>query len=106
MGGHKNKYLKQSRLAKIVSFPKGHFIRNRQRPLTPLMIQTLKLACHKQYMGVTFGPADIKGSVITLINRGLIASYTVHQKGDYQLTWYVTQQAINMLEDVGVKISS
>lgn len=92
-------------MAKILSFPKGHFIKNRQRPLTPLMIDTLKIACYKQYRGVSFGPRDIKGSVITLINRGLIATHTVNQRGDYQLTWYVTQQAINMLEEVGVKIS-
>jgi hypothetical protein len=69
------------------------------------MIQTLQRACNKQYMGVSFGPRDIKGSVISLINRGLIASHVVHQKGDYLLTWYVTPQAISMLEEVGVKVS-
>jgi hypothetical protein len=89
-------------LTKILSFPKGHFIRNRQRPLTPLMIHTLKIACDKQYKGVLFGPRDIKGSVITLINRGLIACHTTVDKDGHQLTWYVTQQAINMLEEVGI----
>jgi hypothetical protein len=94
------------KVAKILSFPKGYFKRNRQRPLTPLMIRTLKIACDKQCKGVLFGPQDIKGSVTTLINRGLIACHSTVDKNGYQFTWYVTQQAINMLEEVGVKISS
>ncbi|MDB5223134.1 MAG: hypothetical protein JWN83_1801 [Chitinophagaceae bacterium] len=68
------------------------------------MIRTLMVACDKQHKGILFGPQDVKGSVITLINRGLIANHTFNQKGKTHTTWYVTQQAINMLANVGVKV--
>ena len=88
----------------LLFFPKDHFKKTTQRPLSPLMIQTLQIACDKQNKGILFGPQDVKGSVITLINRGLIASHTIERKGKSLRAWYVTQQAINMLADVGVKI--
>lgn len=92
-------------LYQLLSFPKNHFKKSRQRPLTPLMIKTLLAACEKQNKSISFGPQDIKGSAMTLINRGLIASHIINRKGKSQETWYVTQQAINMLLEMGIKVS-
>lgn len=88
----------------LLSFPEDHFKKNNQRPLTPLMIRTLLKACDKQSNNISFGPKDIKGSVMTLINRGLIASHSVIQQGRTQETWYVTPQAKNMLAAIGLKV--
>lgn len=87
----------------LLSFPKDHFKKTTQRPLTSLMIQTLKVACDKQSKGIFFGPQDVKGSCITLINRGLIASHTVERRGKTRETWYVTPQAIAMLAEADIK---
>ncbi len=67
------------------------------------MIRTLKIALDKQSKGILFGPQDVKGSVIVLINRGLIASHTVERRGKSREAWYVTPQAIKMLADVVIK---
>jgi hypothetical protein len=88
----------------FLSFPKNYFQKNTERPLTPAMIRTLKLACDKQKNGILFGPQDIKGSSITLIRRGLIASHNIKHDGNIKQTWFVTKHAINMLTDIGIKI--
>ena len=88
----------------LLSFPKDHFKKTTERPLTLLMIQTLKAACVKQSKGILFGPQDIKGSVIALITRGLIANHTVERHGKKRQAWYVTPQAIRMLADVDIKL--
>ncbi|HUS02596.1 MAG TPA: hypothetical protein VMY77_12750 [Chitinophagaceae bacterium] len=88
----------------LLSFPKNYFQKNIQRPLSPAMIKTLMLACNKQKDGIFFGPQDIKGSAVTLIRRGLIASHTIERNGKTGLTWFVTERAINMLSDIGIKI--
>jgi len=67
------------------------------------MILTLKLACEKQSKGILFGPKDIKGSIITLINRGLVAGKTLEHKGKKYNSWYVTPLAMDMLEDIRIK---
>ncbi len=91
-------------MALILSFPDQYFIKDTQRPLTKLMIKTLQLACNMQKSNVLFGPKDIKGSVIPLIKRGLISSHLIQQNGKSQLTWFVTQQAIDMIKDIDPKI--
>lgn len=63
------------------------------------MKKALELAYHKQQSGILFGPKDIKGSVTPLIQRGLITSRINKVNGEIQLTWYVTEQAIQLLED-------
>jgi len=88
----------------LLSFPKDHFKKSQQRPLTPLMIRTLLVACDKQNKEISFGPQDIKGSVMTLISRGLIASHSVTRQGKTHETWYVTPQAISMLTAIGLKV--
>ncbi len=87
-------------MAHIFLFPDEYIIKDKQRPLTKLMIKTLKTAYNKQKSNVLFGPKDIKGSVIPLIKRGLIRSHTIEQKGKNQMTWYVTGQAIEMLSQL------
>ena len=88
----------------LLSFPKNYFHKTVQRPLSPAMIRTLKIACNKQKDGILFGPQDIKGSAVTLIRRGLIASHTIERNGKKEFTWYVTERAINMLSDIGIRI--
>ena len=88
----------------LLSFPKNYFNKTTQRPLTPAMIRTLKIACHKQKDGILFGPQDIKGSAVTLIRRGLIASHNIMYNGKQQHTWFVTERAVNMLSDIGIRI--
>ena len=68
------------------------------------MIKTLKDACDKQSRGIFFGPQDVKGSCVTLINRGLIASHTVERRGKSRNAWYVTSLAIAMLADADIKL--
>jgi hypothetical protein len=48
-----------------------------QLNLTPLMIDTLLVACERQKEKVPFGPTDIKRSFMALVNRGLIIRETV-----------------------------
>lgn len=86
-------------MARLLSFPKEYFIREKNRSLTPSMKKALELAYHKQRAGVLFGPKDIKGSVTPLIQRGLITSSIKKVDGEIHLTWYVTEQAIKLLED-------
>jgi hypothetical protein len=84
--------------SKISHLPYGYFIRNRQLNLTPLMIDTLLIACEKQKEKVPFGPTDIKRSFVVLVNRGLITREEVNK----ELQWQVTKLAISMLKNLGV----
>ena len=86
----------------IVSLPEDYFLKNKQRPLTALMIQSLQAACDKQHKGIAFGPRDVKRSLV-LINRGLIDSHVVTHAGKKRTGWFVTPKAIRMLDDAGVK---
>lgn len=90
--------------AAILYFPSGHFMSNKQRPLTASMIRSLQLACSKQRHREAFGPSDIKGSFTSLIRRGLLKV----RKGSFSATrresWYVTDEAITMLKAVGIKV--
>ncbi|MGH2565233.1 MAG: hypothetical protein ACRDE5_12010 [Ginsengibacter sp.] len=90
-------------MAHIFLFPDEYIVKDKQRPLTKLMIKTLRFAYDKQKINVLFGPKDIKGSVISLIKRGLIRSHTIKQKGKNQLTWYLTREAIEMLKSIEQK---
>lgn len=40
---------------------------------------------------------------MSLIKRGLIRNPMVKRKGEHQLTWYVTDQAIEMLQVIDSK---
>lgn len=91
--------------SKIIHLPYGYFIRNRQLNLTPLMLNTLLIACEKQNENVPFGPADIKRSFVPLVNRGLITRETVNKNDNNESKWQVTKQAISMLETLGVLVA-
>jgi len=89
--------------SKIVSINADHFTGiKRQRPLTPLMIAALLSACAKQKEGLSFGPSDIKGSLVSLINRGLVTRKEVTLR-DGNVSWEVTPEAIAMLKAIGIE---
>lgn len=83
--------------------PNNNF-KNKQRPLTPLMIRTLLRIIVKQKENVPFGQRDIKGSFGVLVERGLIESKPVMVGGQTEHTWEVTKEAVEMLEKQGIKI--
>jgi len=98
-------------MAKIISFYKNqedYFIKVKPLPLTGSMVKTLRLACYKQNHHILFGPADIDGSSTALINRGLLKAREVLKNGNWQLTWYVTERAMQLLAEVkmGKRINS
>ena len=90
---------------KIISFPRGHFQRKKQPPLTPLMISALLEACEKQTEGITFGPIDIKGSLTSLIKRGLIIRKEVTIDEHTKSLWQVTTEAIALLKAEGIEVA-
>jgi hypothetical protein len=89
---------------KVISFPIGHFGRNRQPPLSELMIATLLAACEKQAKKIPFGPKEVGHSFTVLIKRGLIVSKQITTDGQPQSTWQVTDEAIQMLRALGIEI--
>ena len=69
--------------AKIIPLSK-----TQKNSLSSLMIATLVEASIKQKQGIPFGPADIKGgSVVSLINRGLIIRKEVKIENQSQQMW-------------------
>jgi hypothetical protein len=88
---------------KIISFPRGHFQRKKQPPLSSLMIDALLRACKKQKEGTPFGPTDIKGSFTSLITRGLIVSKEI-TINEHTASWQVTTEAIAMLKAKGIEV--
>ncbi len=88
--------------AKVIALP------NRSKPLlSRLMIVALIEATIKQYQGIPFGPADIKGgSFAPLIKRDLIVHKEVKTKSHTQSAWQVTPEAIAILKNMGVDILS
>ena len=59
-------------IAKVISFPAGHFQREKQFPLTPLMISALLAACEKHKEGIPFWSHRHKGFFCLAYGRGLI----------------------------------
>lgn len=89
---------------KIISFPAEHFQRKKQRPLSGLMIAKLLDAHAKEKKGLFFGPRDIKGSLTSLISRGLIIRIEITNKGEIESIWHVTYEAIEMLKALGIDV--
>lgn len=58
--------------AKVLPFSTRDFKKAKHPPLTPEMIYALLLALQKQERKIPFGPDNVKGSINTLIERGLI----------------------------------
>lgn len=91
--------------SKLISFPYGHFEREKKPPLTSLMINTLLDACEKQKKGIHFGPTDIKGSLGVLISRGLIVRKEVTINKHTKSLWQVSTEAIEMLKGNGISVT-
>jgi hypothetical protein len=83
-------------LTTIASFPRGHFYRDKEYPLSPSMIIALKKAYAKQKRREPFGPIDIKRSLYPLIERGLISLIHYEIMGEKKSTWYVTKKGLRI----------
>jgi hypothetical protein len=79
-------------------------IRKKDYALTPLMIASLLEACLKQKQNIPFGPADIKGSFNSLINRDLIIRETINITGKNEAVWQVSSEGIKILKNLGVEL--
>jgi hypothetical protein len=90
--------------AVIIPFPAEHFQRKKQRPLSKLMITKLLAAYALEKEGLFFGPQDIKGSLTTLINRGLIIRIEITMNGKTESIWHVSYEATDMLKTLGYDI--
>jgi len=66
------------------------------------MIVALVEASAKQMHGVPYGPADIKGSFSSLIERGLVEFKHVDLQNGKQYMWQLTPEAMKMLTRLGV----
>ena len=89
--------------AVIIPFPAEHFQRKKQRPLSAIMIDKLLAAIALEREGLFFGPQDIKGSLTSLISRGLIIRIEITMNGQTDSIWHVTYEAIEMLKAVGIE---
>jgi hypothetical protein len=90
--------------AVIIPFPVAHFQRKRQRSLSPLMITKLLAAYALERQGLFFGPRDIKGSLTSLINRGLIIRMEILLNDKTKTIWHVNYEAIEMLKSLGIDV--
>ena len=81
-------------MARIISI--GKFIK--EKPLTSLMVKTLRAACEKQVKNEPFGQADLDGSFMSLVQRSLIKAKTISQGSANEVSWFVTEKGINALE--------
>ena len=91
--------------AVIIPFPAEHFQRKKQRPLSKLMITKLLAACEKERQGLFFGPQDIKGSLTSLISRGLIIRIEISANGQTESIWHVSNEAVEMLKALGIEVA-
>jgi hypothetical protein len=91
-------------MTKVISIDTFTVI-EKKLPLSNTMIKTLVSACNKQYKKEAFGPKDIKGSFIPLINRGFINTEEKTVNGKTVITWHVTQSAMETLKRLGIKIN-
>lgn len=91
--------------SKIISLPNAHFLQTKkQPPLSKKMIEALQRACSKQHAGIPFGQAEIDGSFLPLITRGLLKISPKNKSTDVQPVWQVSEKAIDMLHSLGIKI--
>ncbi|MDQ6902443.1 MAG: hypothetical protein M3139_05455 [Bacteroidota bacterium] len=90
---------------KIISMPVVYFKNTeKQRPLSLRMTTSLITACSKQHAGISFGQKDINSSFVSLVNRGLIERKQILRSGDRTSVWYVTNEAIKMLNSLGIEV--
>ena len=94
-------YLAKMR-ALIIPFPEERIHRKRQLLLSKLMIAKLVAAYALEKQGLFFGPQDIKGSLTSLINRGLIVRIEIPMKNKTGSILHVSYEAIEMLKTLGI----
>ena len=90
--------------ALIIPFPIEHVQRKRPSPLSKLMIDKLLAAYSLEKQNLFFGPHDIKGSLTSLINRGLIVRIEIPVNGKRESIWHVSYEAIEMLKALGIDV--
>ena len=90
--------------ALIIPFPTEHVLRKRQSPLSKLMIDKLLAAYSLEKQNLFFGPQDIKGSLTSLINRGLIIRIQIPMNDKTESIWHVSYEAIEMLKALGIDV--
>ena len=86
----------------VIPFSGKRFRRKKYRPLTSKMIGSLLAAFEKQKEEIPFGPNNIKGSLTTLIARGLIVRKKIDLMGLMESQWQVTEEAIELLKNLGL----
>jgi hypothetical protein len=91
-------------MTKVISIDSVAIIEKKKLPLSNIMIKTLVSACHKQSKKEAFGPKDVKGSFIPLINRGFLNTEKKIVNGKTVITWHVTKSAIETLKNLGISI--
>ncbi|MDQ6903214.1 MAG: hypothetical protein M3139_09405 [Bacteroidota bacterium] len=89
---------------KVTPFDGGYFSKAVQRPLSKVMIATLVNASKKQMKKIPFGPADVDGSFSSLVARNLIKYRNNHLINGANSTWFVTDEAIAILHNMGINI--
>ena len=92
-------------MSKVISFSDDDFELHKKTRLSGLMVETLLAACQKQHKGIPFGPADTKGSFISLIGRGLIIRKQITKNDRSELMWQVTPEAVALLKSMGIDTS-
>ena len=90
---------------RVIPFGSRHFVEKKQRPLTSSMVMALLEACEKQDTKIPPGTNNAKGSVTTLIARGLIKVTEVTMRGKKEFQWQVTNKAVPILNKMGFHIS-
>lgn len=90
-------------MGKIIYFTGSHFQKRKKTSLSPQMITTLLAACKKQEQGIPFGPNNIKGSFMALINRGLLIKKDVMPNYITEPSWEVTSKALGILKLMGIE---
>ena len=90
-------------LTKIIPFGRGYFRGKKSPPLTSKMIVSLLNALEKQKKEIPFGSVNVRGSFTSLITRGLIVGKELTINGHKDFHWQVTEEAIVMLENLGIK---
>jgi hypothetical protein len=88
----------------LIPFPAEHIKRKRQGPLSKLMVAKLVAAYALEAQGLFFGPQDIKGSLTSLINRGLIVRIKIPVKDQTESIWHISYEAIEMLKALGIDV--
>jgi hypothetical protein len=86
---------------KVSPFSTRDFKKAKHPPLTPEMIYALLLALQKQERKIPFAPGSIRGSLNTLIERGLIVRKRIPVMGHMGYQWQVTKAAITRLKKLG-----